>query len=57
MTKRKRANNGLQIITHKTKDRVTRTPLKPGENAGAPKGQAVHVPLVVSVVLPLLQAR
>jgi hypothetical protein len=28
MTKRK--NNDLQNITHKTKDRVTRTPLKTG---------------------------
>ena len=57
MTKRKRTNNDLQNITHKTKDRVTRTPLKPGENSGAPEGQAVHVPLVVFVMLPLLQAR
>ena len=24
--------------THSTKDRVTRTPLKPGVNAGAPEG-------------------
>jgi len=28
MAKRKRTNNDLQNITHKTKDRVTRTPLK-----------------------------
>ena len=28
MDKRKRTNNYLQNITHKTKDRVTRTPLK-----------------------------
>ena len=28
--KNKRANNDLQNITHKTKDRVTRTPLKTG---------------------------
>ena len=27
----KRTNNDLQNITHKTKDRVTRTPLKPGD--------------------------
>jgi len=26
----KRTNNGLPNITHKTKDRVTRTPLKTG---------------------------
>jgi len=28
MTKRKRTNNDLQDITHKTKDRITRTALK-----------------------------
>jgi hypothetical protein len=28
--KDKRKNNDLQNITHKTKDRVTRTPQKPG---------------------------
>ena len=28
MTKRKSTNNDLQNITHQTKDRVTRTPLK-----------------------------
>ena len=35
MAKRKRANgkkNNLQNITHNTKDRVTRTSLKPGFN-------------------------
>ena len=30
--KDKRTNNDLQNITHKTKDRVTRTPLKTGMN-------------------------
>ena len=40
MAKRKRTkgtNNDLQYHTHKTwsKDRVTRTPLKPGVNSGA----------------------
>jgi len=30
IAKRKRTNNDLQNITHKTKDRLTRTPLKPG---------------------------
>ena len=30
--KDKRTNNDLQNITHKTKDRVTRTPLKAGVN-------------------------
>ena len=29
MKKDKGTNNDLQSITHKTKDRVTRTPLKP----------------------------
>ena len=37
--------------THKTKDRVTRTPLKPRVNSSAPKGKAVPVPLVTPVVL------
>ena len=32
----KRTNNDQQNITHKTKDRVTRTPLKPGVKSGAP---------------------
>jgi len=36
--KYKGTNNNLQNITHKTKDRVTRTPLKIGVNSGAPKG-------------------
>jgi hypothetical protein len=30
MAKRKRTNANMQNITHKTKDRVTRTPLKTG---------------------------
>jgi len=30
VAKRKRTNNGQQNITQKTKDRATRTPLKPG---------------------------
>jgi hypothetical protein len=37
--------------THKTKDRWTRTPLKPGVNSGAPKGYAIPAPLVAPVVL------
>ena len=36
--KYKRTNNDIQNITNKTKDRVTRTPLKPGVNSGAPEG-------------------
>jgi uncharacterized protein (DUF2141 family) len=35
--KHKRTNNDLQNI-HKTKDRVTRTRLKPGMYSGAPEG-------------------
>ena len=33
----------------KTKDRVTRTPLKPEVNSGVPEGWAVHVPLVAPI--------
>jgi len=47
MTKRKRINNDLQNTTQKTKDGVTRTPLKTG---GARKELAVPAPLVTSVV-------
>ena len=34
MKKDKMTINGLQNITHETKDRVTRTPLKPGGELG-----------------------
>ena len=34
----KRTNNDLQNTTHKTKDRVTRTPLKTGGELGSPEG-------------------
>ena len=37
----KRTNNDLQNITHKTNDRVTRTPLKSGVNSGASESYAV----------------
>ena len=37
--------------THKTKDWVTRTPLKIGVNSGAPEGYLVPAPLVAPVVL------
>ena len=37
--------------TQKTKDRVTRTPLKPGVNLCAPEGWPVPAPLVTPVVL------
>jgi hypothetical protein len=38
MKKDKRTNNDLQNITHKTKDRVTPTPLQTGATSGAPEG-------------------
>ena len=38
-------------LTHKTKDRITRTPLKTWVNSGAPEGLAVPVPVVAPVVL------
>jgi hypothetical protein len=37
--------------THKAKDRVTRNPLKPGVNSGAPEGWTVPAPLVAPVVV------
>ena len=40
--------------THKTKDRVTRTPLKAGVNAGAPEGFTVPASLVAPVKRPVL---
>ena len=51
MAKRKRTNNDLQNITHKTKDQGARTTLKQGLNSGAPEGKAVPAQLMVSVVL------
>jgi len=38
-------------MTHKAKDRVTRTLPKTGVNSGAPKRLAVLAPLVAPVVL------
>ena len=35
--------------THKTKDRETRTPVKPGVNSGSPEWQAVPALLVAPV--------
>jgi hypothetical protein len=35
--------------TYKTKDRVTRTPLKPGVNSGAPEGFAIPAPLMTPI--------
>ena len=43
--------------THKTKDQVTRTPLKTGVNSGSPEGLIVPAPLVAPVVLIQLQIR
>jgi hypothetical protein len=39
----------LQIITQKTKDRTTRTPLKTGVNASVPKGLTIPAPQLQSV--------
>jgi hypothetical protein len=41
----------IRISAYKTKDRVTRTPLKPGVNSGAPEGSADPAALVTTVVL------
>jgi len=40
MTKNKKPNNDIQNITQKTKDRPTRTPLKPGWINVQPKGSS-----------------
>ena len=50
MAKRKRTNNDLQNIHIKTKDRVTRTPLKTGDELGCFGRVTVPAPLVASVV-------
>jgi len=44
-------NNDLQNITQKTKDRVTRTPLKTGVNPDGSEEQAIPDLLVVLVAL------
>ena len=49
--KDKRYKQRSTKITHKTKDRITRTPLKTGMNSGAPEGYVVPAPLLASVVL------
>ena len=53
MAKKKVQKNKQQSTKHiyKTKDRITRIPLKTGANSSAPEGKAVPVPLVVPVVL------
>ena len=54
-SKEDRQHNDLQNnCTQKTKERATRTPLKPGVNK---ERQAVPVPHVAPVVLLLLQTR
>ena len=45
MAKRKRTNNDLQNIRHKTKDRITRTLLKQEVNSGDLEGYAVPAEL------------
>jgi len=50
---RKWTDNGLKNTTQTTKDRTTRTPLKPGMNPGASVWAAVPVPLVPPVLLLL----
>ena len=51
MAKRKQEKDKQQSIkhTHKTKDRVTRTPHKQRVNSCAPEGQAVPAPLVIKI--------
>jgi len=54
MAKRKRTKGQTTIYKtphRKNKDRVTRTPLKPGVDSGAPEGQTVFASLVAPVVL------
>jgi hypothetical protein len=56
MAKRKldqRTNNDLQNITQKTKNRVTRTLLKPEVTSGFAEGSTVPAPHVTLVVLLL----
>jgi hypothetical protein len=40
--------------TYKTKDRVTRTPLKTGVNSGAPEAWAISAPRVNLIANPVL---
>jgi hypothetical protein len=47
-----RTNTNLQNTSQKTKDRATRTSLKPEVNAGSPEGCAVPALLVAPIVLP-----
>jgi hypothetical protein len=49
----KRTNNDLQNITHKTKNRVTRTPLKIGDDLRCSGSVGVHPPRAAPVVLDI----
>ena len=63
ITKRKRTNNDLQNITHKTKERATRTPLKTGDELrwsrwvsnSCSTGGTRHVTLVTNLVISKFQ--
>jgi len=48
--KDKRTNHDLQNITQKTKDRATRTPLKPGDELNAPVRSTVAALQVTTIV-------
>ena len=48
---RKKEQTTIYKTTHKTKDRVKRTPLKSGIKLSAPEETAVPLPYVVPVVL------
>ena len=48
----KRTNNDIQNTTQKTKNRATRTSVKPGRERKFSGRERVHVSLVAPVVLP-----
>ena len=52
--KDKRTNNDLQNNTHKTRDLVTRTPLKTVDELGC-SGEVAPAPHIAPIVLFLLQ--
>ena len=54
MTERKKGQKDKQRSrkhTYETKERVTRTPLKPEVNSGAPEGEVVPAPLVAYYIM------
>ena len=51
MAKKKKYKQRSTKHTHKTKDRVTRIPLKTSAKSGVPEELAVSAPLVVPVEL------